>query len=108
MARGHTLRSQVIRSLSFTSHEAWVNLNKKSLLFFYSRLLLFAASFQFAMATAHVTLMFVQATIGFTNTTIAATKENHISLVIVDAIICSRTAFGQYMQEETHYMDSSL
>lgn len=41
----------------------------------HSRLLLFATSFQFAMATAHVILIFVQAMIAFTNTTIAATPD---------------------------------
>lgn len=40
-------------------------------------LLLFATSFQFAVATAHVILMFVfvQAMIAFTNPTIAATPD---------------------------------
>ncbi|KAG1722761.1 hypothetical protein EDB19DRAFT_1954539 [Suillus lakei] len=67
---------------------AWVNLNEiHSCMLFGScvhgisigrpahRLLLFATSFQFAMATAHVILMFVQAMIAFTNTTIAATPD---------------------------------
>lgn len=40
-----------------------------------NKLLLFATSFQFAMATAHVILMFVQAMIAFTNPTIAATPD---------------------------------
>lgn len=39
------------------------------------RLLLFAASFQFALATAHVILVFVQAMTAFTDTTIAATPD---------------------------------
>lgn len=39
------------------------------------RLLLFAASFQFVMATAHVILVFVTAMIAFTDTTIAATPD---------------------------------
>ncbi|KAG2743179.1 hypothetical protein P692DRAFT_20785286 [Suillus brevipes Sb2] len=39
------------------------------------KLLLFATSFQFAMATAHVILVFVQAMIAFTNPTIAATPD---------------------------------
>ncbi|KAG1798828.1 uncharacterized protein HD556DRAFT_154348 [Suillus plorans] len=41
----------------------------------HSRLLLCATSFQFAMSTAHVILMFIQAMIAFTNTTIAATPD---------------------------------
>ncbi|KAG1724680.1 hypothetical protein EDB19DRAFT_1758804 [Suillus lakei] len=39
------------------------------------RLLLFATSFQFALATVHVILTFVQAMIAFTDTTIAATPD---------------------------------
>lgn len=39
------------------------------------KLLLFATSFQFALATAHVILVFVQAMIAFTNTTITATPD---------------------------------
>lgn len=42
---------------------------------FLYRLLLFAASFQFALATAHVTLVFVIAMTAFTDTTIAATPD---------------------------------
>ncbi|KAG1719724.1 hypothetical protein EDB19DRAFT_1782123 [Suillus lakei] len=67
------------------------------------RLLLFATSFQFAMATAHMILMFVQAMIAFTNMTIAAipdgenlchaaTGENHIFLASQSVYIANSFA----------------